>query len=36
LREDFRRLSGASQQAFRKPLQALDEDVKRIRKAWGL
>lgn len=36
LRENFRRLFGVSQQAFRKPFQALDEDVKRIRKAWGL
>jgi len=36
IREDFRKLSGASQQALRKPFQVLDEDVKRIRKAWGL
>jgi len=36
LREDFRKLSGTSQQALRKPFQVLDEDVKRIRKAWRL
>jgi len=36
IREDFRKLSGTSQQALRKPFQVLDEDVKRIRKAWGL
>ena len=36
LREDFRKLSGTSQQALRKPFEVLDEDVKRIRKAWGL
>jgi len=36
VREDFRKLSGTSQQALRKPFQVLDEDVKRIRKAWGL
>ena len=36
IREDFRKLSGTSQQALRKPFQVLDEDVKRIRKAWRL
>lgn len=36
IQEDFRKLSGTSQQALRKPFQVLDEDVKRIRKAWGL
>lgn len=36
LREDFRRLTGQGQEAFRKPFTALDKDVKRIRKAWGL
>lgn len=36
LREDYRRLTGAGQQTFRKPVEALNEDVKRIRKAWGL
>ena len=36
VREDFRKLPGTSQQALRKPFQVLDEDVKRIRKAWGL
>ena len=36
MREDFKKLTGQGQQAFRKPLQAIDEDVKRIRKAWGL
>jgi len=36
IREDFRKLPGMSQQTLRKPFQVLDEDVKRIRKAWGL
>jgi len=36
LREDFRKLTGQGQEAFRKPFQAVDQDVKRIRKAWGL
>ena len=36
VREDFRKLSGAGQQALQKPFQVLDEDVKRIRKSWGL
>lgn len=36
VREDFRKLTGQGQQAFRKPFQAVDEDVKRIKKAWGL
>ena len=36
LREDFRRLTGAGQQAFQKPFKAVDEDVKRMRKALGL
>ena len=36
LKEDFSKLGGASQQAFRKPVDVLNEDVKRMRKAWGL
>lgn len=36
IRGDFKRLTGQGQQAFRKPFQAIDEDVKRIRKSWGL
>ena len=36
IKEDFGRLSGAGQEAFRKPVEALNADVKRIRKAWGL
>jgi len=36
MRQDFRRLSGAGREALRKPMEALDQDVKRIRKAWGL
>ena len=36
LREDFSRLTGAGQQAFQKPFKAVDEDVKRMRKALGL
>ena len=36
LRGDFRKLTGAGQQAFRKPFEAVDQDVKRMRKAIGL
>ena len=36
IREDFRRLSLAGREGFRKPFEALDKDVKRLRKAWGL
>ncbi len=36
LREDFRKLTGMGQDAFRKPFERVDEDVKRIKKAWGL
>lgn len=36
LREDFRKLTGMGQDAFRKPFKAVDEDVKRMRKALGL
>ena len=36
VREDFSRLTGPSREAFRKPFEAVDEDVKRLRKAWGL
>jgi len=36
LREDFRKLTDVGQEAFRKPFEKVDEDVKRIKKAWGL
>lgn len=36
VREDFNRLTGASREAFRKPFEAVDKDVKRLRKSWGL
>lgn len=36
IREDFRKLTGMGQQAFRKPFQTVDEDVKKMRKALGL
>jgi len=36
VREDFRKLTGAGQEAFKKPFKAVDEDVKRLKKAWGL
>jgi len=36
LRGDFRKLTGLGQDAFRKPFDKVDEDVKRIKKAWGL
>jgi len=36
LREDFRKLTGMGQDAFRKPFEKVDEDVKRIKRAWGL
>lgn len=36
LREEFRRLTGAGRQGLEKPFRDLDEDVKRIRKSWGL
>ena len=36
VREDFRRLSGAGQQMFQKPFKAVDEDVKKMKKALGL
>ena len=36
LREDFRKLTGMGQDAFRKPFKKVDEDVQRIKKAWGL
>ena len=36
LREDFRKLTGVGQEAFRKPFEKVDEDVKRLKKAWGL
>jgi len=36
IREDFKKLTGEGQQAFRRPFKAVDEDLKRIRKSWGL
>ncbi len=36
LREDFRKLTGMGQDAFRKPFKQVDEDVKRMKKALGL
>ena len=36
LREDFRKLTGMGQEAFRKPFEKVDEDVKRLKKAWGI
>jgi len=36
IREDFRKLTGMGQEAFRKPFEKVDEDVKRLKKAWGL
>jgi len=36
LRQDMGRLAGAGRQALEKPFQALDSDVRKIRKAWGL
>jgi len=36
LRSDFRKLTGAGQQAFRKPFAAVEKDVTRMRKAIGL
>ena len=36
LREEMGRLRRAGSQALEKPFRDLDEDVKRIRKAWGL
>jgi len=36
LRQDFRKLTGMGQDAFRKPFNAVDEDVKRLKKAWGI
>lgn len=36
IREDFKKLTGEGQAAFRRPFKAVDEDVKRIRKAWGM
>ncbi|MBA7671315.1 hypothetical protein ES703_79471 [subsurface metagenome] len=36
LKEDFNKLTGQGQVAFRKPLEAVDQDVKRLRKALGL
>jgi len=36
LRGDFRKLTGVGQASFRKPFEAVDKDVKRLRKALGL
>ena len=36
LKEDFNKLTGPGQAAFRKPFEAVDKDVKRMRKALGL
>lgn len=36
LNEDFKRLTGAGQQAFRKPFEAVSKDVQRIRRSWGI
>ena len=36
LRGDFRKLTGAGQQVFRKPFEAVDKDVKRLKRAWGV
>lgn len=36
LQEDFKRLSESGQAAFRKSVEALDKDVKRIKKSWGI
>lgn len=36
IREDFKKLTGQGQQAFRRPFTAVDEDVKRIKRSLGL
>ena len=36
LKEDFNKLTGQGQTAFRKPFEVVDKDVKRMRKAIGL
>jgi len=36
LRQDFRKLTGMGQEAFRKPFNAVDEDVKRMKRALGI
>jgi len=36
LRQDFRKLTGMGQEAFRKPFNAVDDDVKRLKRAWGI
>ena len=36
LRGDFRKLTGAGQAALRKPFEAVDEDVKRMKRALGM
>ncbi|MBA7693408.1 hypothetical protein ES703_101990 [subsurface metagenome] len=36
LRDDFQRLTGQGQAAFRKPFEAVDEDVKKLMKALGI
>jgi len=36
VRDDLRKLTGLGQEAFSKPFKQVDEDVKRLKKAWGL
>jgi len=36
MQTDFRRLSSVGQEALKKPVEALNKDIKRLRKAWGL
>jgi len=36
LRDDFRKLTGMGQEVFRKPFKNVDEDVKRLKKSWGI
>jgi len=36
VREDFKKLTGAGQDMFRKPFSAVDEDVKRLKKSLGI
>ena len=36
VREDFRKLTGVGQEAFKRPFKAVDEDVKKLKKAWGI
>lgn len=36
VREDFHKLTGMGHEAFRKPFEKVDEDVKKLKKAWGI